>query len=401
MSLPPLIPLDEAQARLLALAEPLAAEAVAVENAAGRYLAADMFAQRTQPDADLSAMDGYAVRGEELRGPWCVVGESAAGHPFERCLAQGEAIRISTGAHMPEGGGAVLIQENAIREGETLRLSGVAAATPTHIRRTGFDFAAGDVLLPKGSALGPPQIALAIASGHGELPVGKRPNLCMVDSGDELAPDPAAVAPHQIPASNGSMIAAMAAPFTAQCRRIGPVSDSMGSLIAAFEEASECQIIVTSGGASVGDHDLVYPALEQWGATIDFWRVAMKPGKPLLIASKGRQIVLGLPGNPVSAYVTAYLFLLPLLRQLAGACDPMPIRLSMRLADALPETGPRTEFIRARITPDGVHPLKQRDSSALRTLSIADGLLMRPAGAPEAAVGELVIVYPLQNGGIA
>ncbi|QZH74682.1 MAG: molybdopterin molybdotransferase MoeA [Erythrobacter sp.] len=397
----PLIPLEEAQARLLALAKPLGSAIVPVEEAVGHYLAEPLLARRTQPAADLSAMDGYAVGEADLSGPWRVIGESAAGHPFAGTLAPREAVRISTGAMMPSGGGAVLLQEDAILDGGTLRLSGSDSATPRHIRRKGFDFAEGDLLLEAGSRIGPAQLALAIGSGHGELPVGRRASLCVIDSGDELASDPAQALGHQIPASNGPMLATMAAPFVGECRRIGPVADRLEALVAAFEQTGDADVIVTSGGASVGDHDLVRPALEAWGATIDFWRIALRPGKPLLVARKGTTLVLGLPGNPVSSYVTAFLFLLPLLRNLAGAGNPLPKSILLPLGGVLPETGPRTEFYRASLEPGGVLPYDQRDSSALRSLAAANALIARRAGAAAASVGDTVEVFPLQNGGIA
>ncbi|KLI63952.1 molybdopterin molybdotransferase MoeA [Aurantiacibacter marinus] len=401
MTLATPIPLEEAQAHLIDLARPLTSEIVPVEEAAGRYLAADIIARRSQPSGDLSAMDGFAVHGANLAGPWHVIGESAAGHPFEGSLAAGEAVSISTGALLPHGAGAILIQENSALEGKTLCLAGSDAATSAYIRRAGFDFAMGDKLLESGSALGPAQLALAIASGHATLSVGRRAKLCVIDSGDELASDPTNVAPHQVPASNRAMIAALAAPFAANCQGIGPVADEKSALIAAFERTGNAEIIVTSGGASVGDHDLVRPALEEWGATLDFWRIAMKPGKPLMVARKGTQIVLGLPGNPVSSYVTAFFFLLPLLRHLAGAREPMPQSLSVPLSEPIAQTGPRTEFIRAQMANGSVCPLAQRDSSALRTLAASNALIMRQAGTPAAKAGEAVLVYPLQNGGIA
>lgn len=397
----PLIPWEEAQARLLALATPLGCELVRAEEAAGRYLASDLCARRTQPAADLSAMDGYAVVENDLSGPWRVIGESAAGHPFVGTLSAGEAIRISTGALMPIGGGAVLMQENAIREGDSLRLSGVDPATARHIRRAGFDFCTGDLLLQKGTRIGPAQLALAIGGGHGEVDVGRRARLCVIDSGDELAVNPAEVSGQQIPASNGPMLAAMAAPFAARCNRIGPVADRLEALVAAFEQAAAADVIVTSGGASVGDHDLIRPALEAWGAQIDFWRIALRPGKPLLVARKGKTIVLGLPGNPVASYVTAFLFLLPLLRRLAGARDPLPRSITLPLAESLPPTGPRSEFLRGALVPEGVRPFSERDSSALTSLAAAEALIARPAGAAACAIGEAASVFPLQNGGIA
>ena len=401
MTLPPPLPLAEAQARLLAQVEPLDAETLAAERAIGRYLAEPLFAARTQPAADLSAMDGYAMRADDLAGPWRVIGESAAGHPFGGELARGEAVRISTGAAMPPGECVVLLQENAAREGARLGLNGEGEPTDRHIRRQGFDFRASDAVLAAGMRVGPAQLALALAAGHARLPVRALPSLAVLDSGDELAADPADCAPHQVPASNGAMLAAMAAPHVRSIARLGPVPDRLEAMLAALDNAAETDVIVTSGGASVGDHDLVRPALEQWGARIDFWRVAIRPGKPLLIARRGRQWVLGLPGNPVSSYVTAFLFLLPLLRALGGAGEPLPRAIAMRLGAALPAVGSRTEFVRARLEGDALVPVASQDSSALAALARADALIERPANAPAVAAGALVTAYWLENGGVA
>lgn len=400
MTLPAPIPLDEAQKRLLAMAEPLGSEVCPVERAAGRYLARQPVAQRSQPAADLSAMDGYAMRPDDLAGPWRVVGESAAGHPFDGRLAQGEAVRISTGALMPENGGSVLLQEDAVRDGDALHAIR-GEATPRHIRRAGFDFRQGQALIDEGVSLTPARIALLLSSGNAQVEIGRRPSLAVLDSGDELAPDPETCAPHQIPASNGAMLAAMAAPLVDRAERVGPVPDRMEALLAALERAERFDVLVTSGGASVGDHDLVRPALERWGATIDFWRVAIKPGKPLLVARRGRQFILGLPGNPVSSFVTAFLFLLPLLRKLGGSGSPLPHCLQLPLADSLPGTGDRMEFVRGHFGFGGVIPLAQQDSSALSSLAAANCLIARPAGSAAVERHEHVRVFAFTNGGIA
>ena len=401
MSAPAPISLDEAWALLLAEAAPLEGESVPVAEALGRYAASDVIARRTQPAADLSAMDGYAVGVDDLSGPWRVVGESAAGRPFAGALSAGEAIRISTGAQMPGGGGAVLLQENAERDGDKLRLANADGPTARHIRRKGFDFNEGDTLIEAGQRIGPAQIALAIMGGNAVLSATRRPSLAIIDSGSELAANPANVATHQLPASNGPMVLAMSAPFVASAQRIGPVPDDLDALVRALESAGDADVIVTSGGASVGDHDLVRPALERWGATIGFWRVAIKPGKPLLVARRGKRIALGLPGNPVSAYVTAYLFLLPLLRHLSGATSPLPRATPISVAEAMPAVGSRTEFVRARLGEGSAMPLDEQDSSALRALAKADVLIRRDAGAASARAGSLHDGYFLRNGGIA
>lgn len=397
----PLLPLDEAQARLLAGVAPLPAEPLPLVEASGRWLAQDLVARRTQPAADLSAMDGFAVRADDVAGPWQVVGESAAGRPWPEALASGTAVRLSTGALMPSGDGAVLLQENAVRDGNRLALAGADGPTQRHIRRKGFDFAAGDILLAKGTCLTPARIALGLMGGTSGVLVHRRPQVAIIDSGDELAADPAMAMAHQIPASNGAMLAAMARDLSAGIVRIGPVPDRLEALVNAFEAASRCNVIVTSGGASVGDHDLVRPALEAWGAQIGFWRIALRPGKPLLVASKGETIVLGLPGNPVSSHVTATLFLLPLLRALAGAARPLPQPVMLTLASPLPAVGDRTEFFRARRDGAGIAAISERDSSALLALSQADALIRREAHSPPAVTGEAVPVYWIGNGGNA
>jgi molybdopterin molybdotransferase len=395
------IPLAEAQARLLALAEPLDAQELPLEAAAERYLAAPLAARRTQPPADLSAMDGYAMRSDDLAGPWTVIGESAAGHPFGGRLEPGQAVRISTGAVMPEDAGAVLLQENAARDDDRLSLNGEGDPSSAHIRRAGFDFRERDALLGAGTLLGPAQLALAMSGGHRSAQVHALPSLAVLDNGDELAADPANCAPGQIPASNGAMLAAMAAPHVASIARVGPVPDRLEAIAAAFEAAGKADVIVTSGGASVGDHDLVRPALEAWGAELDFWRVAIKPGKPLLVARKRKQIVLSLPGNPVSSFVTAQLFLLPLLRKLAGAANPLPRTIAARVGGSLPKGGARLEFLRARWHEGRLRPIPEQDSSALRSLAMAEALIERPPGAPAASDDDPVRAIPLDNGGIA
>jgi len=394
----PLLPLDEAQRRLLAIAQPLGPEEVPVADSLGRYMASDLAAKRTQPAADMSAMDGYAVRDA---GPWGVMGESAAGRPYAGELAPGAAVRISTGALMPRGATAVLLQEEAARVGDALMAIPGNEPSPRHIRRRGFDFFEGDMVLSAGTRIGPAQLALAIAAGATSVETGRLPRLAVLDSGDELVLGGDSWAEHQLPASNGAMIAALAATFAGSIDRLGPVADRMDALADALARAERADVIVTTGGASVGDHDLVRPALEAWGATIDFWRVAIRPGKPLLVARKGETIVLGLPGNPVSSYVTAFLFLLPLLRRLGGAHECLPRPLMARTSAELPQGSSRREFLRGRLEGATVTPIDERDSSALRALAGANALIDRPIDAPAVPAGGEVPVYWLENGGIA
>lgn len=400
---PPPLALEEAQARLLAGAAPLAPETVPSDRAAGRHLAEPLSAQRTQPAADLSAMDGFAVAGDDLAGPWAIVGESAAGRPFAGALRRGQAVAISTGARLPPGAAAILLKENARAEGTRLARADAAGPSPAHVRARGFDFAAGDTLLAAGTRLGPAQIALALAAGHGALPVRRLPALAVIDSGDELAGDPADCAEHQVPASNGAMLAAMAAPYCRAVARLGPVPDRLDALVAALAAAGSAEVIVTSGGVSVGAHDLVRPALAAWGAQLDFWRIAVRPGKPLLVARKDARTVVGLPGNPVSSYVTALLFVLPLLRALGGAAaeERLPPGFAAPAAAPLPATGDRIEFLRGHYAAGAVTPLAERDSSALRTLARANVLIRREANAAAAAAGTPTWCHWLENGRIA
>jgi molybdopterin molybdotransferase len=406
---PPPLALEEAQARLLALAGVLPIERVDVESALGHFLAEPLAARRTQPPADLSAMDGYAVTGGDLAGPWHIVGESAAGHPWSGKLRAGEAVRISTGAAVPREAGAVILQEDLRKDGQVIVLTGTPPQPESrHIRPCGMDFRQGGIILGAGTRIGPAQAALAIAAGHRHIAVRRRPRLAVIDSGDELAADAEACGPHQIPASNGAMLAAMAAGLPCVINRIGPVADDMDALARALDAASPVDVIVTSGGASVGDHDLVRPALEAWGAKIDFWRIAIKPGKPLLVATRDtasagpprRQIILGLPGNPVSSHVTAYLFMLPLLRGLLGAAEPLPRRIRARLAEPLHPAGGRREFLRAHWDGADITPHAVQDSGALASLAASNALIDRAAGAPATPAGEWVDAYLLAGGGL-
>ncbi|PLK25058.1 molybdopterin molybdenumtransferase MoeA [Porphyrobacter sp. TH134] len=394
-----LLDLEEAQTMLLALAPLLPSEPVAADTALGRILAEDLRAARTQPAADLSAMDGYALAPGE--GPWLLVGESRAGAPYRELLAENQCVRISTGAVIPPGADRVLLQEDAVNE------AGLILATELpppgrHIRARGFDFHAGDLLLTKGTRITPARLALALAAGHGTLTVTRPVRVAVMDSGDELAADPADCLPHQLPASNAAMIAAMLAPLGCEITRMGPVPDDRAALAAALAKAEGADILITSGGASVGDHDLIKPALTDWGAQIAFWKIAIKPGKPLLVATRpgasGTQVILGLPGNPVSSFVTAFLFALPLVRAAQGDPEPLP-KVEMAYAgEDLPAVGPRREFLRA-VFHDGAPQLAgSQDSSALSALAAADCLIDRPAHAPPLAAGSPVPVFKLQNG---
>ena len=393
--------LDEAHRQLLALVVPVPLEHRDILDCAGLFLAEPLTARRTQPATAMSAMDGYAVRGDEP-GPWRVVGESAAGAPFPGDPEANEAVRISTGAVMPEGTDTVLLQEDCERVGDRLSYPAGPPMAGRNVRRTGLDFVDGAALLETGTRLGPAQLALALAAGQTALAVRRPLNLTVIDCGDELAAPGVPGAAHLIPASNGPMLAAMAAALPVEVTRIGPLPDRLDALAAAFAAAREADVIVTSGGASVGKHDLIRPALDAAGAEIAFWRVAIKPGKPLLVArratSQGSQTILGLPGNPASAFVTGFLFLLPLLRAALGSASPLPRAIPARLAAPLSAGGRRMEFLRARWTDGEVTPEAEQDSGALLPLARANALIRREIGAPAAAPGDAVQVYLLENG---
>ncbi|MEO0033192.1 MAG: hypothetical protein RIS94_2950 [Pseudomonadota bacterium] len=403
----PPLPLAEAQRRLIFLAPQLPVEHRAAAECSGFFLAHPLTAHRAQPDAPLSAMDGYAMRAADLPGPWTVIGESAAGHPFAGSVGPGETVRISTGAVLPDGADMVLLQEDAGRDGDIVTLTGTPPSPAgRHIRPAGMDFAEAAPLLAAGSRLGPAQVGLAIAGGHQFLRVRRPVNLVVIDSGDELGHPGKPLAPHQIPASNGPMLAALAAQVPVNVTRIGPVPDDLDALVAALHQARGADIVVTSGGASVGDHDLVRPALAAAGATLDFWRVAIKPGKPLLVARRplpnnGAQVILGLPGNPASAFVTGFLFLLPLLRAALGAEQPLPRTIPARLTHDMPAGGSRMEFLRARWDGASVTLDPLQDSGALSPLARANALVVREARAPAMPAGTNVPVYLLESGGIA
>ena len=399
---PPPLPLAEAQARLLALAPVMPIEHRPAAECNGFYTAQPVHSRRNQPAVALSAMDGYALRAADLPGPWQVIGESAAGNPFAGTVGAGTAVRISTGAALPSGADCVLIQEDARCEDDRLHLSGTPPAPPNrHIRPQAMDFADHELLLPVGTRLNPARIALAIAGGHNLLAVRSGPSVAVIDSGDELVPAGQPAGQFGLPASNGAMLAAMVAELPCQVTSSGPVADRLDALVAAFEAHSEAQVIVTSGGASVGEHDLIRPALARIGAELEFWRVAIKPGKPLLIARRGGQLIIGLPGNPASAYVTAWLFLLPLLRAMMGAAEPLPRAFTAPLAAPIGPGGGRMEFIRARWDGESVTADALQDSGAIGPLARANALIERDAGAPARGIGERVRVILLDNGAFA
>jgi molybdopterin molybdotransferase len=386
-----LLPVEEAQARLLALRKPLPTENITFFECLDRYSSDDILAARDQPAAPLSAMDGYAIRFEDLPGPWTIIGESAAGTAPDRGVNAGEAMRIFTGAMLPDGADTVVVQEDVSANGAVLTLTGDGPGTRgRHIRARASDFAAGDCLLPAGTRLTPGAIAAAAMSGAGQLAVGRRPRVAILTTGDELVQAGRPLAPGQIPDSNSPMLAAMLAGEPAIVSLPHHVRDDRAILTKLLNElARRHDVIVTVGGASVGDHDHVRGALADAGGTIDFWKIAMRPGKPLIAGTIGDAVLLGLPGNPSSAFVTATLFLLPLVRHLAGARDPLPAIHQAPLAIALDGGGARRDYLRARLERGRLTPLIGQDSGRTSPLAVANALLIREIAAPPRDAGAM------------
>lgn len=373
-----LLPVAEAQARLFAANPPLATEVLPITEAIGRWAAAPLIARRTQPARDLSAMDGYALRFDDMPGPWRVVGESAAGRPFAGTVGAGEAVRIFTGAAMPNGADTVLVQEEAARDGERLILNGEGpTARARNVRRKGLDFSAGDPLVAAGDRLTAARLAVAATGGVREVTVGRRIVVAIAATGDELVDPGTAIGADALPESNRLLLRALLADLPVDIVDLGILPDRLDVLTAAFAGVT-ADLLVTTGGASVGDHDLVRPALRAAGAGIDFWRVALRPGKPLMAGRRGEMAVLGLPGNPVSAFVTTLLFVRPLVAHLAGAAAALPVTTQAVLGEALPPNGPRTDYMRAELRDGRAFVATIQDSSMLLTLARAGCLIVRP-----------------------
>jgi molybdopterin molybdotransferase len=396
-----LLPVEEAKARILAGVRALARERVAVGEALGRTLAADLEAKRDQPPCDVSAMDGYAVRAadvERVPAKLALVGESSAGRAWPHRVGPGQAVRIFTGAALPEGADAIVIQENAIRHDGHIEIA-ETAAPGRFIRRQGLDFHRGETLLEASRRLGPRELALAASMSHGTLAVRRRPAIAILATGSELVPPGTRPRAGQIVSSNSIALAGLVELWGGRARDLGIAPDDMAATRRAVRRAEDADVLVTTGGASVGEHDLVREALVAEGYKLGFWRIAMRPGKPLMLARHGRRRALGLPGNPVSAIVCARVFLKPLLAALLGT-EPAETGVQARLAEALPANDRRQDYLRARLdrAPDGTltaTAFAVQDSSMQRTLAMADGLILRPPFDPAQGKGAMVTVLPL------
>ncbi len=400
-----LISVAEALDHVLAHAAPLPPEQVALDDALGRVLAADLKALRTQPPGDVSAMDGYAARSSDVANvpvQLRVIGEVAAGRPFTAAVGAGEAARIFTGGVMPAGADTVVVQEITERAGDAVTVL-KPVSKGRHIRRQGLDFRRGDTLFTAGHRLSARDLALLAGMNHAIVPVHRRPKVALFATGDELVPPGQEPGPGQIVYSNGFALAALARQEGAAVVDLGLVKDELEPTIAAVRAVRQCaaDILVTTGGASVGEYDLVHKAFAAEGMKLSFWKVAMRPGRPLMHGRLGGMQVLGLPGNPVSAYVCAFLFLVPLIRRMSGRSDlALPAELAL-LGSDLPANDERADYLRAtlRHAAEGpiATPFPVQDSSMMVPLAKADCLIVREPYAPASAAGSRCAIVKFER----
>ncbi len=406
-----MISVEEALGRVLASADiPLGEELVPLAAAHGRVLARDLVALRTQPPFPNSAMDGYALRAADasvLPATLTVIGESAAGRAFSGVVGPGEAARIFTGAPMPEGADAVVVQEDVRRDGDRIQLASTASEGE-NLRSAGLDFHGGESLIQAGRRLSPRDVALAAAANHVDLPVHSRARVAVLATGDELVPPGGTLGPSQIIASNNFAVAGVVEACGGVAIDLGIAADTMGALDELIRRARSlgADVLVTLGGASIGDHDLVQKALVAAGMELGFWRIAMRPGKPLMHGRLGGMRVLGLPGNPTSSMVCSILFLRPLLRALHGEPDAGadPSRPG-RLAVDLPPNGLRQDYMRCSLARDAVGalaatPAELQDSSLVKVMARAEGLIVRPPRAAAARAGDPCQVIAFEGLGV-
>ena len=399
-----LMPVADALAAVLSGADALPEEMAALDSAYKRILARDLAALRTQPPEAMSAMDGYAVRAADATRGGArlkVIGEIAAGRPFDRVVGPSEAVRIFTGGVVPDGADAVIIQEDTVVENDGITIT-EAAVAGRHIRRAGVDFRQGDVLLKAGGELSDRDLSLAASMNYPYLPVRRRPKVALLATGDELVMPGETPGPGQIVYSNGYALRALARAEGAEVVDLGIAADTLEATTSGIRRARDigADILITTGGASVGDHDLVKRALDAEGVAMAFWRIAMRPGKPLMHGRLGAMRVIGLPGNPVSSYVCAFLFLVPLIRKLCGRLAVHHTTESALLGRDIAANDQRQDYLRARLATrdDGAliaTPVNHQDSSLLGNLAAAQALLIRPPFAPEAKAGAVCNILRL------
>ncbi len=401
-----MIPVDEALERIIARLPDLGTETVPLGNANGRVLAKPLTSSHNQPPFDSSAMDGYAVRaGEVFPGkPLKLAGTSQAGTRFVGMMGYGQCVRIFTGAPMPIGADAVVMQEDATANGNQIGFARTIKPG-TNVRKMGFDFRRGAELLPAGTVVTPQMLSLAAGANQPSLTVTRRPRIAILATGDELVPPGTSLGPDQIVASNTFGLTALLAPYAESILDVGIVPDDKPKLDAKLLEAFDAgvDILITTGGASVGERDYVQEVLKDLGVELDFWKLRMRPGKPLMFGTRGRTLVFGLPGNPVSAFVTASVILKPALRALQGHPDPLWPRIGVPVLAALPPNGPRRHYLRGNLSRNEigflqVTPILETDSGHSSSLALADALIVQPEDHPGAPPGEIVEVIPLNWG---
>jgi molybdopterin molybdotransferase len=397
-----LLSVDEALARILDGALVTGVERVPLMEAAHRILTEDVRATLTQPPFNASAMDGYAVRAADvatLPARLALIGEARAGEAFSGSVGAGQCARIFTGAPVPAGADAIVIQENTKADGSIVTVV-EGSPDPAHIRPRGGDFAEGQVLLSPGRVLDARAVLLAAAMGHGTLAVRKKPVIAVLATGDELVEPGQKPGPDQIVSSNPYGLAAMIAAAGGESRLLGIARDTRTALEEKIASAADADVLVTTGGASVGDHDLVGPVLTSRGMAMDFWKIAMRPGKPMLFGKLGTQRVLGLPGNPVSALICGRVFLMPLIDRLLGRGTSPWAPVRARLTEALEKNGPRQHYMRAVTSQDAngvllVTPQSSQDSSLMSPLAASNALIVRTVDAPALAAGDEADVLPM------
>lgn len=401
-----MISVEEARTRILANLHPTPAEIVALADAWSRVTAAPVIARLTQPPADVSAMDGYALRAADgtLGAMLHVIGSAPAGHPFAGTVGSGQTVRLFTGSVVPRGADAILLQEDATAIGTEVRVN-EAVTAGRHIRRAGQDFAAGDVVVPTGRRLTARDIGLAAAANHPWLTVHRRPRVAILATGDEIAMPGEPIPPGGIVSSNSHALAALVRATGGDPVVLPVAADTRESVAAVADAVYGMDILVTTGGASVGDHDLVIDSLKTRGLELDFWQIAMRPGKPLLFGRLGPVKVLGLPGNPVSALVCSILFLLPALCRLSGLPAAPPPTVQAIAGTALRENDHRADHLRATVAIDSLGrivatPFPVQDSAMLRRLALADALILRAPHAPALPEGSEVTVIRLDSLGL-
>jgi molybdopterin molybdotransferase len=401
-----MISVEEARERILADLHPTPSEIVALAEAWGRTTATPVTARLTQPPMDVSAMDGYALRAADgtLGAMLHVIGSAPAGHPFDGTVGPGQTVRLFTGSVVPQGADAILLQEDATATGTEVRVN-EAVTAGRHIRRAGQDFSSGDAVVPAGRRLTARDVGLAAAANHPWLTVHRRPRVAILATGDEIAMPGEPVPAGGIVSSNSHALAALVRAAGGEPVVLPVAADTREAVAAVADAVHGMDMLVTTGGASVGDHDLVIESLKTRGLQLDFWQIAMRPGKPLLFGKLGPVPVLGLPGNPVSALVCSILFLLPALNRLGGLPAGSPPTVRAIAGAALRANDHRADHLRSTVSTDSqgrilATPFPVQDSAMLRRLALADALILRAPNAPAAPEGSEVTVIRLDSLGL-